>query len=131
MPAKPPQASPWPTAFASLGSMNDTAPTTAAVSSLRYILRPPPWTRSYSDPARRKITCITWSVSTTHIPAMNILHAILSDGFYGSERYCIEVATAQARAGHRVRVLVGNGDSDCARAFGREIDAARAAIAGE
>jgi len=62
---------------------------------------------------------------------MNILHAILSDGFYGSERYCIEVATAQARAGHRVRVLVGNGDSDCARAFGREIDAARAAIAGE
>lgn len=62
---------------------------------------------------------------------MNILHAILSDGFYGSERYCIEVATAQARAGNRVRVLVGNADSDCARAFVREIEIARAAIASD
>jgi glycosyltransferase involved in cell wall biosynthesis len=62
---------------------------------------------------------------------MKILHAILSDGFYGSERYCIEVATAQARAGHRVRVLVGNEDSDCARAFRREIEVASAAIANE
>src|SRR5215469_4884910 len=62
---------------------------------------------------------------------MKILHAILSDGFYGSERYCIEVATAQARAGHRVKVLVSNRDSDCARAFGREIDATRATIASE
>jgi glycosyltransferase involved in cell wall biosynthesis len=62
---------------------------------------------------------------------MKILHAILSDGFYGSERYCIEVATAQARAGHRVKVLVGNRDSDCARAFRGEIEAASAAIASE
>ena len=62
---------------------------------------------------------------------MKILHAILSDGFYGSERYCIEVATAQARAGHRTKVLIANGDSDCARAFGREIAAASATIANE
>ncbi len=62
---------------------------------------------------------------------MNILHAILSDGFYGSERYCIEVATAQARAGHRVKVLVGNGNSDCARAFRHEIEYATAAITRE
>src|SRR6267142_2313108 len=38
---------------------------------------------------------------------MKILHAILSHGFYGSERYCIELATAQARAGHQVDVLGG------------------------
>ncbi len=60
---------------------------------------------------------------------MKILHAILSDGFYGSERYCIEVATAQARAGHRVKILVANGRSDCARAFRGEIARASAAIA--
>jgi glycosyltransferase involved in cell wall biosynthesis len=62
---------------------------------------------------------------------MKILHAILSDGFYGSERYCIEVATAQARAGHRIKVLIANGDSDCARVFRREIEAATAEIAKE
>ena len=62
---------------------------------------------------------------------MKILHAVLSDGFYGSERYCIEVATAQARAGHRVRILVSNGRSDCAHAFRREIALATAAIATE
>ncbi|HLH88774.1 MAG TPA: glycosyltransferase family 4 protein [Xanthobacteraceae bacterium] len=62
---------------------------------------------------------------------MKILHAILSDGFYGSERYCIEVATAQARAGHRVKVLVANGESDCARAFRREIEHTTAAIAAD
>jgi len=62
---------------------------------------------------------------------MKILHAVLSDGFYGSERYCIEVATAQSRAGHRVRILIANGRSDCAHAFRREIELATAAIANE
>ncbi len=62
---------------------------------------------------------------------MKILHAILSEGFYGSERYCIEVATAQARAGHRVKVLIANGRSDCAQAFGREIKLASTATAHE
>jgi glycosyltransferase involved in cell wall biosynthesis len=62
---------------------------------------------------------------------MNILHAILSSGFYGSERYCVELATAQARAGHRVKVLVGDEGSDCAHAFRREIEGTRAAIADE
>ena len=62
---------------------------------------------------------------------MKILHAILSDGFYGSERYCIEVATTQARAGHRIKVLIPNGNSDCARVFRREIAAASATIANE
>ena len=62
---------------------------------------------------------------------MNILHAILSEGFYGSERYCIELATAQARAGHQVRLLIVNGRSDCARAFRSEIERATATIANE
>jgi glycosyltransferase involved in cell wall biosynthesis len=55
---------------------------------------------------------------------MRILHAILSEGFYGSERYCIELATAQARAGHQVEVLIADGASDCARIYRREIAAA-------
>jgi glycosyltransferase involved in cell wall biosynthesis len=59
---------------------------------------------------------------------MRILHAILSEGFYGSERYCIELATAQARAGHRVEVLIADGTSDCAKIFRREIGATSAAI---
>jgi glycosyltransferase involved in cell wall biosynthesis len=62
---------------------------------------------------------------------MKILHAILSRGFYGSERYCIELATAQARGGHQVEVLVEDGGSDCARVFRHEIEAARADIAAE
>jgi glycosyltransferase involved in cell wall biosynthesis len=60
---------------------------------------------------------------------MKILHAILSEGFYGSERWCIEMAAAQARAGHDVKLLVVNDRSDCARAFRREIELARATIA--
>jgi glycosyltransferase involved in cell wall biosynthesis len=60
---------------------------------------------------------------------MKILHAILSEGFYGSERYCIELATAQARAGHQVEVLIADGTSDCARIFRREIAATTDAIA--
>src|SRR5262245_8521483 len=62
---------------------------------------------------------------------MKILHAILSEGFYGSERWCIEMATAQARAGHTVRLLILNDRSDCARAFRREIEVATAGIAHE
>lgn len=62
---------------------------------------------------------------------MKILHAILSEGFYGSERWCIEMATAQARAGHTVRILIVNDRSDCARAFRREIELATATIARE
>src|SRR5580704_14205533 len=62
---------------------------------------------------------------------MKILHAVLSDGFYGSERYCIEVGTAQARAGHRVKILIANGRSDCAHAFRCEIALATGAIADE
>ena len=41
---------------------------------------------------------------------MKILHAILSEGFYGSERYCAELAAAQMRAGHDVRVLIAKPD---------------------
>ncbi len=62
---------------------------------------------------------------------MKILHAILSEGFYGSERYCIELATAQARAGHTVEILGINDQSDCARAYRREIELATATIAEE
>jgi glycosyltransferase involved in cell wall biosynthesis len=60
---------------------------------------------------------------------MKILHAVLSEGFYGSERYCIELATAQAQAGHRVMVLIQGTGSDCARAFRRDIDATNRAAA--
>ncbi len=62
---------------------------------------------------------------------MKILHAVLSQGFYGSERHCIELATGQARAGHEVAVLIEGGDTHCARAFGAEIAATNAAIASE
>jgi glycosyltransferase involved in cell wall biosynthesis len=49
---------------------------------------------------------------------MRILHSVLSDGFYGSERYCLELAIGQARAGHEVALLIVEG-SDFAREFGR------------
>src|ERR1043165_5533476 len=62
---------------------------------------------------------------------MKILHALLSEGFYGSERWCIEMATAQARAGHEVKLLIVNDRSDCAQAFRREIALARSTIAKE
>lgn len=39
---------------------------------------------------------------------MKILHAILTDTFYGSERYCAELAALQAAAGHDVRILVAS-----------------------
>ena len=60
---------------------------------------------------------------------MKILHAVLSQGFYGSERYCVELASAQARAGHQVEVLIQDPGSDCARIFRNETVAASAAIA--
>lgn len=53
---------------------------------------------------------------------MRILHAILSPSFYGSERSCIELALAQARAGHDVAVLVA-GHSMCASRFAEAIAA--------
>jgi glycosyltransferase involved in cell wall biosynthesis len=62
---------------------------------------------------------------------MKVLHAILSEGFYGSERYCIEVATAQARAGNAVKILIVNERSDCARVFRREIEQTTVSIAQE
>ena len=46
---------------------------------------------------------------------MKILHAVLSQGFYGSERYCAELASAQARGGHDVEIIVYDAWSDCAR----------------
>ena len=52
---------------------------------------------------------------------MRILHAILSGGFYGSERYCIDLAIAQARTGHEVIVLVADEGSVCAEQFRKSI----------
>jgi glycosyltransferase involved in cell wall biosynthesis len=52
---------------------------------------------------------------------LRILHAILSGGFYGSERYCIDLAIAQARAGHHVIVLVEDDGSVCAQQFRNSI----------
>jgi len=54
---------------------------------------------------------------------LKILHAILSDGFYGSERYCIDLAIAQRHAGHQVGVLVADAGSECARQFRNSIAA--------
>ncbi len=54
---------------------------------------------------------------------MRILHAVLSEGFYGSERYCIELAVAQANQGHTVEVVTLGQSSDCTQAV-------REAIAG-
>src|ERR1700722_17172027 len=48
---------------------------------------------------------------------MRILHAVLSSGFYGSERYCIDLAIAQAGAGHDVVVIGQDRRSDCGKQF--------------
>lgn len=56
---------------------------------------------------------------------LRILHAVLSSGFYGSERYCIDLALAQARAGHDVVVVGQDGRSDCAQHFCGAIAQAR------
>jgi glycosyltransferase involved in cell wall biosynthesis len=55
---------------------------------------------------------------------LRILHAILSGGFYGSERYCIDLAIAQARAGHDVTMLVEDAESACAQQFRQAIEQA-------
>lgn len=52
---------------------------------------------------------------------LKILHAILSGGFYGSERYCVDLAIAQARAGHDVIVVVADDSSVCAQQFRKSI----------
>ena len=48
---------------------------------------------------------------------MRILHAVLSDEFYGSERYCVELAVSQAHAGHEIAVLIHGADTPCRRQF--------------
>ena len=63
------------------------------------------------------------------IGRMRIVHAILSAGFYGSERYCIELALMQARAGHDVIVLAQDEASDCVRAFRAALAEAKSAHA--
>jgi glycosyltransferase involved in cell wall biosynthesis len=52
---------------------------------------------------------------------MRILHAVLSEGFYGSERYCTELALAQASQGHTVQVVTLGRSSDCTQAMRRAI----------
>jgi glycosyltransferase involved in cell wall biosynthesis len=48
---------------------------------------------------------------------MRILHAVLSEGFYGSERYCGELASEQARQGHDVEVLTVGAHSSCTQSM--------------
>jgi glycosyltransferase involved in cell wall biosynthesis len=52
---------------------------------------------------------------------LRILHAILSEGFYGSERYCIDLAIAQSQAGHDVTVMAADTGSVCVQHFRRAI----------
>ena len=61
---------------------------------------------------------------------MKILHAVLTEGFYGSERYCAELAAAQARSGHDVEVLIQNSSSDCARGMRQAVAEANTVGAG-
>ncbi len=58
---------------------------------------------------------------------MKILHAVFGQQLYGSERYCIELATLQAGRGHEVAILIHDGGSPCAGAFRQAIAAARLA----
>ena len=48
---------------------------------------------------------------------LRILHAVLSEGFYGSERYCGELAHEQARRGHDVAIVTLGNTSDCTLAL--------------
>jgi len=48
---------------------------------------------------------------------LRILHAVLSEGFYGSERYCAELAVAQANQGHTVQIVTLGQSSDCTQAM--------------
>lgn len=59
---------------------------------------------------------------------MKILHAVLSQSFYGSERHCAELAEAQARNGNDVEIIVQGAWSDCAREMRKAV--AHASIIG-
>ncbi|MGZ5897908.1 MAG: glycosyltransferase family 4 protein [Xanthobacteraceae bacterium] len=61
---------------------------------------------------------------------MRILHAVLSEGFYGSERYCAELASQQARHGHDVDVLIQGSWTDCARQMRKSVALANTVGAG-
>jgi glycosyltransferase involved in cell wall biosynthesis len=61
---------------------------------------------------------------------MKILHAVLSEGFYGSERYCAELAASQARAGHDIEIIVHGAWSDCAREMRKAVALANTVGAG-
>lgn len=61
---------------------------------------------------------------------MRILHAVLSEGFYGSERYCAELASQQARHGHDVDVLIQGAWTDCARQMRKAVALANTVGAG-
>jgi glycosyltransferase involved in cell wall biosynthesis len=61
---------------------------------------------------------------------MKILHAVLSQGFYGSERYCAELAAEQARDGHDVEILIHGTWSDCAREMRKSVALANTIGAG-
>jgi glycosyltransferase involved in cell wall biosynthesis len=61
---------------------------------------------------------------------MKILHAVLSEGFYGSERYCAELAASQARDGHDIEIIVHGAWSDCAREMRKAVALANTVGAG-
>jgi hypothetical protein len=61
---------------------------------------------------------------------MKILHSVLSQGFYGSERYCAELAAEQARDGHDVEVLIHGVWSNCAREMRKSVALANTVGAG-
>jgi glycosyltransferase involved in cell wall biosynthesis len=61
---------------------------------------------------------------------MKILHAVLSEDFYGSERYCAELASQQARHGHDVEVLIQGSWTDCAREMRKSVALANTVGAG-
>src|SRR5580692_6469047 len=73
-------------------------------------------------------TTLRWETLALGNIRLRILHAILSGGFYGSERYCIDLAIAQARAGHDVIVLVEDEASTCAEEFRHSIAQAKSAV---
>ena len=56
---------------------------------------------------------------------MKILHAVFGEEFYGSERHCIELASAHGARGHELAILIRGADSRCAQQFRASIAAAR------
>jgi glycosyltransferase involved in cell wall biosynthesis len=54
----------------------------------------------------------------------------LSEGFYGSERYCCELAATQARQGHTVTIVTLGANSDATRAARRSLSEATGPKAG-